>query len=147
MSTTPSDALLEGVALLNPVLVPHGFSFSLGACGSSSGGAFASGSFSRDNRSLELHFRFGLGMVTYRIGEAEIDHESFLRHSGKWAQRSFPNFGSVPSESFLALAQDLSRFFSDFLSGNGEYFRSIVSARNASPNKFKGFAALSKNAG
>jgi hypothetical protein len=116
----------------------------MGPSGTSSGGQFASGSFERNDRTLELHFRYGLGLVTYRIGEASLDHESYLRHSGIWSARKYPDFGSTPIESFQALSHDLSVFCTDFLRGNGDEFKAIAAAHAANPNKFKGFSALGK---
>jgi hypothetical protein len=139
----PIEILRAGAVVLNPVLQPHGFMFRDGASGTSSGGSFASGTFERGNRAIEFHFRYGLGLVTYRIGASTIDHENYLRFAGHWAAHEYPSFGASPDESFSALAHDLSAFFSDFLAGTGDYFKEIVNAHAANPNKFKGFAALS----
>ena len=104
----PEEELLRaGVDALRPVLEPHGFVFRMGEVGKGSGGYSASGFFEHDKRSLEFHVRYGLGMVTYRIGNAELSHEKYLRYAGHWKQRSYPNFGETILESFQALAQDL----------------------------------------
>jgi hypothetical protein len=141
-TSSPTETLRAGIAVLLPVLGPHGFEFKEGAAGSSSGGVFASGQFEREDRVLELHFRHALGLVTYRIGTAEIDHENYLRFAGHWSSHKYPNSGGTPEESFTALASDLVAFFSDFLSGTGEQFKEVAAAHAANPNRFKGFASL-----
>lgn len=141
-TSTPTETLRAGIAVLLPILEPHGFKFKEGAAGASSGGAFASGKFEREDRALELHFRHALGLVSYRIGAAEIDHENYLRFAGHWSSHKYPDFGGTPEESFSALASDLSAFFSDFLSGTGEQFKAVVAAHTANPRRLKGFASL-----
>lgn len=143
-TTNPVQALSEGVAILSAALEPHGFIFELGPSGSSSGGAFASGRFVSGDRSIEVHFRHGLGLVTYHWGAAEIDHESYLRYSGNWGANKFPAFGQSSAESFAALASDLSAFFPEFLAGGSGQFKAVVAARQANPGRFKGFAAIGK---
>jgi len=139
--------LRAGVDALRPVLEPHGFAFRMGTVGKGSGGYSASGFFEHGERSLEFHVRYGLGMVNYRIGKAELSHETYLRYAGHWAQRSYPNFGGTILESFQALAQDLLAFCQDFVSGNGSEFTAFAAQHVANPNRFKGFASLGKNDG
>jgi hypothetical protein len=144
MVTTAELLLLEGVAVLEPVLAPHGFAFRQGPSGRGSGGQFSSCRFERGDRVLELHFRHGLGLVAYRIGAAELDHEHYLRRTGNWANRRYPDFSASPIDSFRALAHDLGAFCTDFLGGTGEQFKTAAAAHAANPNEFKGFAALGK---
>ncbi|QWT45399.1 hypothetical protein [Azospira inquinata] len=143
-TSTPTESLRAGVAVLLPVLAPHGFKFKEGATGASSGGTFASGRFELEDRLLEFHFRHALGLVSYRIGTAEIDHENYLRFAGHWSSHKYPNFGGTPEESFSALASDLLAFFADFLSVTGEQFNAVAAAHAANPTRFKGFASLCK---
>lgn len=147
MSASPGDprAILEkGVALLRPVLEPHGFAFVAGDSGKGSGGLFASGEFVRGDRRLELHVRHGLGLVRYHVGEATVDHETYLRYGGHWSQRSYPDFSSDPLRGFAGLAKDLAAFFSDFVSGDGRAFRALASEHARDPGRFKGFQALGR---
>jgi hypothetical protein len=143
-TSSPTETLRNGIELLRPVLEPHGFSFKEGESGASSGGAFASGRFERGERVIELHFRYALGLVSYRIGDSMIDHENYLRFAGHWSSHKYPNFGGTPTDSFTALASDLSAFFSDFLSGTGAKFKAVVAAYAANPNMFKGLAGVGK---
>jgi len=73
-------------------LKPYGFQFVFEKTGSSSGGRFAFGRYVRGDRSLELHFRFTLGLVTYQIGDASLDHESYMRALGVYGQNAYPDF-------------------------------------------------------
>jgi hypothetical protein len=140
----PAAKLSEGVAALRDVLGPHGFVYRTGEAGVGSGGAFATGSFVRGDRCLELSFRHGLGQVKYRLGESLLDHEAYLRRTGHWAERRYPDFGADHIESFRALAQDIASFCTDFLRGEGDQFRALAAAQKANPNEFKGFAALGR---
>ena len=147
-SSRPEEEMLRaGVDALRPVLEPHGFAFRIGTVGKGSGGYSASGFFEHGERSLEFHVRYGLGMVTYRIGKAELDHETYLRYAGHWAQRSYPNFGGTILESFRALASDLLAFGQDFVCGDGAEFTAFAAQHAANPNRSKGFASLGKNDG
>lgn len=141
---SPVEVLRAGAEVLSPILHPHGFKFKEGTSGVGSGGAFASGTFERGDRIIELHFRHSLGLVSYRIGSSLIDHENYLRFSGHWADRRYPGYSATPLEGFAALAHDLSAFFTDFLAGTGEKFKMVVAEYAANPNRYRGFSALSK---
>src|SRR5215470_18759503 len=119
----PKSQLVAGCEFLDPILVPRGFTFKIERAGLGSGGAFASGSYSRADRRLELHFRYSLGLVTYHIGDASLDHESYMRFLGVRDKCSYPDFPKSPLDSFRSLAIDLERFCFDFLVGDGQEFR------------------------
>ncbi len=80
--------------------------------------------------------------MIYRIGATELSHENYLRYSGRWKARRYPNFGGSVPESFVALAHDLAAFFQDFLYGNGSEFSSVAAEVARDPGRFKGFASL-----
>jgi hypothetical protein len=143
----PRAILEEGAKLLRPVLEHHGFAFVAGDSGASSGGLFASGEFVRGDRRLELHVRHGLGLVRYHVGEATLDHESYLRDGGHWSKRSYPDFSSDPIQGFVALAKDLAAFFPDFLGGDGRAFRALAAEQARDTGRFKGFQALGNEGG
>jgi len=126
--------LRDGIQALDPVLKPYGFQFIFERSGSSSGGPFASGRYVRGDRSLELHFRFTLGLVTYHIDDASLDHESYMRLLGVYGQNSYPDFPTDPLESFASLARDLTNYCSDFLSGDGAEFRRFSDERKNQPS-------------
>jgi hypothetical protein len=117
------DALHAGVTILNPVLHPHGFNFELRGSGSSSGGRFAWGEYVRNERRIELHFRYSLGLVTYHIGDLLFGHEVYLRALGVPAgTHQYPGFSSDPLDGFRHLAHDLERFCGEFVSGDASVF-------------------------
>ena len=134
----PKRALLDGVRMLTPVLEPNGFKFRLTKTGKGSGGYYAFGAFKNGTRELELHFRHSLGLVTYRIGAAELDHTSYMRLLNAHGQNRFPGFQKNPEQSFADLKHDLSHFCEDFLSGSGEQFRRLSSQLAQDPQMFKG---------
>ena len=141
-SPHPREVIRAGAEILNAVLAQRGFEFAPGEEGQGSGGTFAQGRFTKGNRSIEFSFRYGLGEVSYRIGEKSISHENYLKYSGNWQSRKYSDFSSIPEESFLALAQDIESYLSDFTEGNGNIFLSLVAEYEKNPSKFKGFAAL-----
>jgi len=142
--TTPLPEILvrEGAAVLAAALVPNGFRFVAGEAGTGSGGPFASGRFVRDDRAIEFHVRYRLGLVSYRMGDAELSHEAYMRRAGHWGSNRYPDFGAATADSFAALAHDLSAFCGDFVHGDGVLFASFAAAQAAAPDAFRGFAAL-----
>jgi hypothetical protein len=141
-TVSPKEIVKRGAEILATVLTPHGFAFEFGDEGNGSGGAFAQGRFVKGDAVLEFSFRYALGCISYRLQGSVIDHENYLRYSGNWKQRKYPNVGLTPEESFAALAGDLKAFFSDFTNGSGDVFKLVVAARDENPDRFKGFAAL-----
>jgi hypothetical protein len=122
----------RGLDLLNPLLLSHNFSYAAGHSGKSSNGYFASGSYSRDDRKLEIHYRHSLGLVTYHVGARSLRHEVFMRALlGPEGGNRYPGFSSEPISAFQDLQYDLKTYATDFLSGNGEVFRTCVESARA----------------
>ena len=119
---SPSEVLLDGVKILDRVLSPKGFQFQFKGHGPSSGGNFAWGEFVRDNRWLEIHFRHGLGLVRYHIGNHSASHESYMRALGVRDQCKYPGYSDDPLEAFRDLAHDLV-FADDFFTGTAAILR------------------------
>lgn len=142
LNPDPKEALLKGVAVLEPLLCPHGFTFQLTTIGKGSGGDFAVGEFSRANRILELHFRYSLGLVTYHIGNCILSHEAYLRYLGRWQQHKYPGFSHDPLEAFRDLGHDIQAFCKDFVCGPGEDFCRFAQEHARNPKKFKGLGVL-----
>ena len=119
LSMNPKDVLIEGSKVIQQFLEPHGFRFQLRGEGAGSGGTFAWGEFIREERRLELHFRYSLGMVKYQVGDQGASHEAYMRELGVWQECRYPGFSQDPIAAFHDLAHDLA-FADDFLSGSGE---------------------------
>jgi hypothetical protein len=112
---------------LGPLLSGNGFNYREGGAGKSSGGDYASARYIKDDRILEIHFRHGLGLVTYRIGSESIRHEVLMRALlGQGAGNHYPGFASDPMDGFRNLRYDLENFGADFLKGSGERFHDCV---------------------
>jgi len=142
MNKRPIEILNEGRLVLDPVLTQLGFSFQGCSSGSGSGGEYASGEYANGNRSLEIHFRFSLGLVTYDFGEASLDHSSYMRALlGEKGGNRYPGFSDEPLAAFKNLAYDLQNFAGAFLEGNLEEFTRLVTAAEER-NKIPGFARL-----
>jgi len=138
LDETPKERLLAGAEILAPVLRPHGFVFKLEVHDKGSGGPFASGAYCKDNRRLELHFRYSLGMVSYHIGPDSLDHETYMRLLGVYGRNEYPDFPKEPLESFRHLATDIQQYCEDFTLGDGEQFRSLAMTFQRDPTMFKG---------
>jgi hypothetical protein len=112
-----SDTLQQGNAILETVLGPAGFRFEWLAAGQSSGGDFASGKWINGNRSIEIHVRFSLGLVTYWIRGAAMGHAELMQALNVKAQAEYPGYSNDPLDGFRHLRHDLERFGGAFLSG------------------------------
>ena len=139
---SPEEELLNGAAILGPLLERHGFVYASGSSGKGSGGHFASGEFARGDRAVSFSVRYGLGLVEYRLGQSSISHEDYLRYSGVWGKHSYPNFGGTVTQSFSALRSDIETHLRAFLQGTDSEFVAILRARESEPSKFEGFSAL-----
>jgi len=118
------EALSAGVEILQPFLRAHGFVFQQGVAGRGSGGEFASGEFVKGSRSLRIHFRYSLGMVTYHLDSLSIDHARFM--ALLTAAAHYPGFSSDPLDGFRHLLQDLEENGNLFLSGDDEGLRTFI---------------------
>jgi hypothetical protein len=119
---SPKGALLEGAEILEKVLASKEFCFQFRGEGKSSGGTFAWGEFVREDRRLELHMRFNLGLVRYRVGTESASHDYYMRELGVRERCHYPDFSEDLKEAFLGLAHDLA-FADDFLTGTGALLR------------------------
>ena len=137
MPIDPEQILLQGAELLKPLFSQHGFAFAQLAAGTGSGGAFATAGFRRADRSFELHFRFSLGIVTYRIGSESISHEELMCSVLGGPNRSrYPGFSNDPMDAFRDLRDDLREYCSEFLVGPDEAFlHRIQEARVSRANR------------
>jgi hypothetical protein len=143
MNNNATQILLEGRKLIDPILEKNGFHWENGFSGKSSGGYFDSGKYIKCNRNLELHFRFTLGLITYRIGEICLTHEDYMRHVAEKNKAKYPGFSSEPLDGFRNLAYDLLNYAQDFLHGDGNEFRAAAYAAK-DRNKLSGFQKLFK---
>ena len=122
-ATNSLETLTAGVAILNDLMKRQQFSASTNTTGLGSGGAFASTEFIRGNRKLEIHFRYGLGLVTYHVGKVSLSHEDYMWSviGKRWASH-YPGFSKDPLDSFRDLRQDLEEYGGAFLSGTDAEF-------------------------
>jgi hypothetical protein len=104
---SPKSALLEGAEILEKVVAAKDFHFQFRGEGKSSGGTFAWGEFVREDRRLELHVRFNLGLVRYHVGTESASHDYYMRELGVRERCHYPGFSEHPKQAFLGLAHDL----------------------------------------
>jgi len=137
------ETFRAGCTILDEVLNRHRFFLIEGLSSESSGGNFASGEYVRDDRRLEIHFRFSVGLVTYHVGSLSLVHDSYMQVLlGKNGGNQYPGFSEDPLDGFRDLRYDLSHFCEDFLNGSGEEFAGCVKKANELA-KIKRFKALS----
>lgn len=125
-SRTPRQTLEAGLAWLDPILVPAGFTFQIRESGAGSGGAYAWGEYVRDDRRIELHFRYSLGMVRFHAGVRSLSNEQYLKALDvPEGANQDPGFSNDPLDGFRHLAHDLRKFFGEFLDGDASVLERI----------------------
>jgi hypothetical protein len=144
-SRSARTALFEGIPTLEKVLRPNGFMFRFLGEGTGAGGHFAWGECVRDDRRLELHVRYNLGLVRYHAGNVSASHENYMRELGVWDSCQYPNFSDDPKAAFEALAHDLT-LAEDFLTGPAIVLREAA-AKEAASEKGKSEALRVQDAG
>jgi hypothetical protein len=138
----PKEILLNGQEILSPYLNQHGFYFSLTSTGIGSGGEFASGIFSKQNRIINLHYRYGLGLVSYQIDKDQLSHEEYLRLTGNFGKNQYPGFSAEKLKAFENLLYDLMNFCNDFIDGSENIFKEHLLRLRNNPNMFKGLKGI-----
>ncbi len=147
MASKPLEFLEQGCAIVNEVLLPHGFRREKTVSGKASGGEFASTSYVNGSRRLELHFRYSLGLVSYHFGSLAISHEGLMRAVlGAKGGSKYPGFSEVPTDAFQDLAYDLAHFAKSFLNGEESEFSKYVT-ENEKFETLSGFARLAGREG
>jgi hypothetical protein len=134
-NSQPLWILRAGVQILDDVMRSHGFSFTLKSANIGSGGAFAYGEYRRRrfrvlpvDRSLELHVRHSLGLVTYHVGKSSLVHEDYMWAAvGRRSATHYPGFSTDPLDGFRHLRADLLEHCSSFLPGPAAEFQELHS--------------------
>ncbi len=116
--SSAEDLLLQGKAVLEPLLQHYGFEFELVDAAKGSGGHFAVGRYSNGDRSITLHVRHALGIVEYRWREQSINHADYMTSLGVRDRAAYPGFSGDPLDSFSHLLSDLQDYCGEFLSGS-----------------------------
>jgi len=126
------QALKAGVEILDHLMRSHGFVYTSTSAGVGSGGSFASGEFHRGDRTLELHFRYSLGLVTYHVGHLALSHEDYMWSimGRRWGTQ-YPGFSTDPLDGFRQLLMDLKEHCTDFLVGSDADFAANVERAEA----------------
>jgi hypothetical protein len=136
MNLTSCQQSLRAVAdRLDPILSPLGFTFSMGQAGSSSGGAFASGFYSRGGIRIGLIYRAssGLGSVIYENSQSNVSHDDLMTRLGHvddyklaFDADRFASHSKDGGDIVDALAYDLQNFALKVLAGDEARFDHIV---------------------
>ncbi len=134
--TSPKEALLAGAEILERILVPNGFEFCYRGLENGSGGKSACGEFVRQDRRLELHFRFSLGLIRYHVRKWSASHESYMRELGVWTKCRYPGYSENAIDAFRELAHDL-KYAEDFLTGRASSLKQAAAMEAISVESFK----------
>jgi len=141
MKNEPTEILHRGRDLIDPIMTAHGFAWEQMWAGKSSGGLSDSGRYVRGDRSLELHFRHSLGLVTYHLGDLSLKHEEYMRHCAPLGAAQYPGFSDDPLDGFRHFAHDLTAYAKDFLAGTGNELRAAKAHAQTYANR-SGFQKL-----
>ncbi len=145
MTFDPRKQLKAGVVILDPLMTKNSFSFKMEEGGKGSGGHFAWGSYTKGNRYMELHYRWGLGIVRYHLGEHTLDHANYMRLLGTYSQSQWVRVSMDKTlDGFHRLLSDLQNFCQDFLFGNGDEFVVLAKKYAQDSGKFSGFKAVNR---
>lgn len=127
MPSNAQTTLKAGVELLSEVMLPCGFDYVPRPAGRGSGGEFASGEFRREDRRLELHCRYSLGLVSYHVGSLMLSHEDYMWAviGSRW-QSHYPGFSRESLDGFRNLSADLKEYCGDFLRGSDAVFAALA---------------------
>ena len=117
----PVSVLMAGSAIVGQVLSPAGFAFRVTGTGRPSGGAFATGRFTRGSQYVEFSFRYSLGLVSYGWDGGTLSHAGYLRGLG--AAGAYPGYSTDPLDGFRHLAADLAGPLRGFRDGDHEEFQ------------------------
>ena len=128
MQPGKAEMMKEGARYLMSVLQPLGFVFRIVQTGASSGGTFCQAEFSCKRRKIELHFRWGLGMVLYHIGDISVSHKAYIEALGAGSASRYPGFYNDKMEAFRSLAHDFALIRSDFIDGEGRILAEAAAA-------------------
>jgi hypothetical protein len=139
----PVGLLQAGCEILDAALQPYGFTQLPPESGPSSGGTFARTQYVREDRRLELHFRYSLGLVMYHVGGISLPHEDYMRAVvGRRGGNQYPGFSDDPLDGFRHLRHDLEHYCSAFLTGTDDDFQQVATKVATQP-RVTGFKALS----
>jgi hypothetical protein len=111
----PEEILARGREILDPLLEPLGFHFTLEEVGRGSGGPFAFGTYRSGSWVIELHVRWALGIVNYGVGATRLEHKTYMEFLGVRRQAAYPGFSADPLDGFRHLRADLEQFAGAFL--------------------------------
>jgi hypothetical protein len=139
----PECILNQGIQILDPFLNVNGFKFQAFESGKGSGGNFASGKYVKNNKIIELSYRYGLGKVRYCLDELNLYHDDYMKLLGVYGKNHYPGFSETPSQAFTDLLYDLENFCGDFIIGEGKDFIELAIKMENNPELFKGFKSIS----
>lgn len=116
---SPGEILQMGLDILSDFMGKHSFRPSTVQQYHGSGGPSASCEYTCNERSLELHYRHSLGLVTYKVDDLVVSHVEYMKALGA-TDSKYPGFSEDPLDEFRGLLIDLQQYGSDFLDGTAK---------------------------
>ena len=120
-----------GLAIVIPFFESRGFSRTIAKPFEDKDGWLLSATFSRGQRSVELHHQYSLGPVRYRIGDLSIEHLAYLEALGLASKAHYPTYEDDSHAGYPAILHDLEKLLSPFFEGSEQDFIEIASRPRA----------------
>jgi hypothetical protein len=135
VTSSASDVLRQGSAILRPTLSAHGFTMIDPTVGVGSGGPFTVGIWQRsDGFRFETHMRWALGIVRYDWNRASFTHQEYMRWIGM--RGAYPGFSEDPLDGFRHLATDLAGPTAPLLDASSADFMAAVTGIGQLPRRY-----------
>ncbi len=129
----------RGIDRLRSLIEEAGFKFALTEKGTSSGGFYLTGVFSKAGKQMSLSFRHSLGLVAYTVGTDTLSHEDYM-----WAlglNGLYPGLSTDRVAAFEHLCADLKIAGGTFLNQPDSEFENLARKCRENPKR-TGFGAL-----
>jgi len=111
--------LIEGLEILKPFLVQHGFALDNYQNGKGSGGQFTVATFKNGRKRFIIGYRFSIGELGYQFDSFQVGHTFYLNHLGLADKKQFPDFQSDDKLlGFRHILHDLDFLVDDFFDGS-----------------------------
>ena len=114
----PLTDLTNGLKVLEPFLIPHGFTLDNFENGKGSGGQFTIATYKKGQKKFIIGYRFSIGELGYQFNDFRVGHTFYLDHLGFADKKQFPDFQSDDKLlAFRHILHDLEYLVDDFFVG------------------------------
>jgi hypothetical protein len=115
----PLIDLTNGLQVLKPFLIQHGFIPDNYENGKGSGGQFTIATYKNEDKKFIIGYRFSIGELGYQFHNFKVGHSFYLDHLGYADRKQFPDFQSDDKLlAFRHVLHDLEFLIEDFFAGS-----------------------------